>query len=333
MKEGKVAIIGAGSWGTALGTVLHTNGFDVFIWTIDEEQVKEIEDTGYNKKYLPETLLSKDIIFTTNFKEAVEGAKIVITAVPSAVTKKVVNDHKDLFNNEQIIVNVSKGFAPSGERLSVAIKESLPNNKVVILSGPSHAEEVAQKKATVLVATSEDLSCAEYIQMIFSNPYFRVYTNTDVIGVEIGGALKNVIALIAGAIDGIGLGDNTKAALMTRGMSEIAKFGVSQGAKLETFYGLTGMGDLIVTCGSVHSRNRRAGMLLGQGRELEDVLKEVGMVVEGLEALKIMKSIKVESSLTPIINELYAVLFTDKTPKEALSELMSREYKREIDFL
>ncbi len=333
MEKEKATIIGAGSWGTALGTVLNENGFEVCIWGQSESQINDINETRINKKYLPNFILPSDITFTTNFEEAVKGAKICVTAVPSAVTKDVITKNKDFFTDDQKIVNVSKGFAPSGERLSVAIKEALPNNEIVILSGPSHAEEVAEKKATALVSASENLESAEYIQNAFSNLYFRVYTNTDVIGAEIGGALKNVIALVAGAADGIGLGDNTKAALMTRGMSEIAKFGVTQGAKYETFYGLTGMGDLIVTCGSMHSRNRRAGILLGQGKSLPDVLTEIGMVVEGVEALKIMKSLTEQSSITPIINELYDVMFTAKTPETALKELMSRDYKTEMNFL
>ncbi|MFV0441709.1 MAG: NAD(P)H-dependent glycerol-3-phosphate dehydrogenase [Lachnospirales bacterium] len=330
----KIAVIGAGSWGTALATVLDNNGYEVVLWTLSQVQVDEIEATGINSFYLPETKISKSIKLTTDFAFAVKDAEIVVTAVPSTATRLVVENNKTLFNKNQIIVNVSKGFdKESGSRLSVAIKEVLPENKIVVLSGPSHAEEVAQRLATAVVSTSEDEEVAKLVQDVFANEYFRVYTNTDVVGAEIGGALKNIIALAAGVADGINMGDNTKAAIMTRGMAEIAKYGVALGANYNTFYGLTGIGDLIVTCGSMHSRNRRAGILIGQGKPLDVVLKEVGMVVEGVEALKVVKSKNFKNAPeTPIVTELYNVIFDGKDPKTSLAQLMTRDYKMEKDF-
>ncbi len=331
MDNNKVAVIGAGSWGTALSLVLDENKFDVVVWTKREEQVQIIEETSKNGKYLPNTTIPKSIKFTTDIKEAIDEAYIVVLAVPSIAVKSVVEENKHLFCDNQIIVNVAKGFEPkTGQRLSVAIKEALPKNNIVILSGPSHAEEVAEKLATTVVASCKNENSAKTVQEVFSNSYFRVYTNTDVIGVEIGGALKNVIALVAGVADGIGLGDNTKAAIMTRGMAEVARFGVSIGGKQETFYGLTGMGDLIVTCGSMHSRNRRAGILIGKGKSIDDVLKEVGMVVEGIEALKILKAENSNTeNKTPLVDEIYDVIFNKKDPKKSLIDLMTRGPKRE----
>ncbi len=331
MNNNKITVIGAGSWGTALALVLNENQHNVFVYTNSLEQVEEINTTALNSRYLPDIEIPKKITFTHDANEAIAGASIVVLAVPSVAVKAVVLENKELFNDDQIIVNVAKGFEPkTGRRLSTAIKEVLPNNEVVVLSGPSHAEEVAQKLATALVSTCENEEASKVVQEAFANEYMRIYTNTDVIGAEIGGALKNIIALVAGVADGIGLGDNAKAGIMTRGMYEIVKVGVALGAKAETFYGLTGMGDLIVTCGSMHSRNRRAGILIGQGKKIEDVLEEVGMVVEGIKALEILKNDKsIELPKTPLVDEIYNIVFEQKNPKESLIELMTRDYKNE----
>lgn len=325
----KIAVIGGGSWGTALAKVLVENGNDVIVWTNQEEAKVEVNTKHTNKKYLPEIQLPETLKFTTDLDD-VRDSKIVVSALPSVVTGNFYKEHNEYFSKEQIIVNVAKGFEPTEKvRLSVAISKYV-DSKVCVLSGPSHAEEVANKQLTVLTIASEDDELAEFIQNTFSNEYMRVYTNHDVIGVELGGATKNIIALAAGALDGLGFGDNAKAALMTRGMYEITKLGLKLGADVNTFYGLTGMGDLIVTCGSMHSRNRRAGILLGSGKTLEEALSEIGMVVEGVEAVKIVTQIGKEHNVDmPITEALYSVLFGDKTPREILIDLMNREMKSE----
>lgn len=237
---------------------------------------------------------------------------------------------KGKLNANVPIVSIAKGIEEGTDiRLSEVINEELPN-KVVVLSGPSHAEEVALQIPTTLVVTSKDMECAKEIQDLFMTSYFRVYTNDDIVGVEIGGAVKNIIALAAGVIDGIGYGDNTKAALMTRGMKEISRIGVALGGKEDTFYGLTGMGDLIVTCTSMHSRNRRAGILIGKGETLDSALKEVGMVVEGVKACKAFYELKEKMNISmPITDSLYKVLFQGKSAEEGVKELMERDKKNE----
>ncbi len=325
----KIVVIGGGSWGTALAKVLCDNGNEVIVWTNQENDANAVNTTNRNEKYLPGVDLPKTLVFSTDKNVILEG-EVIVSALPSKVTGGFYRENKEFFNENQIIVNVAKGFDPEDQsRLSVAIAKAV-TSKVCVLSGPSHAEEVANKQLTVLTVASEDKAVAELVQKLFSNEYIRVYTNKDIIGVELGGATKNIIALAAGVLDGLGYGDNTKAALMTRGMHEITKLGVILGANVNTFYGLTGMGDLIVTCGSMHSRNRRAGILLGQGKTLEETLKEIGMVVEGVEAVKIVyqlsKKLDVEMPLT---EALYSGLFENKPPKELLLNLMSRDMKSE----
>ncbi len=326
----KIVVIGGGSWGTALGKVLVENGNEVAIWARSLEGITTEENsTKRNNKYLPNIDLPNELVFTTD-KKVISEAEVLISTIPSKSVSTFYKENNEYFNEKQIIVNVSKGFDPEDHtRLSVAIAKYVPS-KVCVLSGPSHAEEVANKQLTVLTVASQDKSVSELVQKLFSNDYIRVYTNTDVIGVELGGATKNIIALAAGMLDGFGYGDNTKAALMTRGMHEITKLGVTLGANVNTFYGLTGMGDLIVTCGSMHSRNRRAGILLGQGKKLDEALAEIGMVVEGVEAVKIVHQLSKKLDVEmPLTEALYSVLFEGVEPKEKLFSLMNRDMKSE----
>lgn len=326
----KVAVIGGGSWGTALACVLADNGNKVFVWTNSEEDVNEVNTYHTNKKYLKDTTIPENVYFTTNFEEAMDGIELVVTALPSAVTCKVIDQNKQYFKENQILVNVSKGFEPESGKLLLDVLKDIVPCKLATLSGPSHAEEVSRGMATALVACSYEDGVAERVQKEFGNDYIRVYTNDDVVGAEIGGALKNIIALAAGISDGLNLGDNAKAALITRGISEIISYGEQNGAKVETFYGLTGMGDLIVTCGSMHSRNRRAGILLGEGKKLDDVLVEVGMVVEGAQAVNVvhthLENLEIEM---PLATEVYRIVYENKDPKQSLEELMKREQKPE----
>lgn len=325
----KIVVIGGGSWGTALGKVLVENNNQVYVWTNQENDAIEVNTNHINKRYLPEVILPTDLLFSTD-KEVFRDAEVLISALPSKVTGGFFEENKEYFTENQIIVNVAKGFEPvEKERLTVAIGRHILS-KICVLSGPSHAEEVANKQLTVLTVASQDKEVSTLVQELFSNDYIRVYTNTDVIGVELGGATKNIIALGAGILDGLGYGDNTKAALMTRGMHEITKLGLVMGANINTFYGLTGMGDLIVTCGSMHSRNRRAGILLGKGKNLEETLSEIGMVVEGVEAVKIVNQLSQKLDIEmPLTNALYSVLFEGKKAKDLLLDLMNREMKSE----
>jgi glycerol-3-phosphate dehydrogenase (NAD(P)+) len=323
----KVAIIGSGSWGTALAVLLHNNGHNVSIWSFKKEEADSIRQNLENKEYLPGISLSEEINITHIEQQAVENADIVVLSTPSKFVRAITNRFKPYLNENQIIVNVAKGLEEDTlYTLSEVIESELPKNPVCVLSGPSHAEEVGRGIPTTCVVACEDIKTAEYVQNIFMNPVFRVYTNTDIMGVEIGGALKNVIALAAGTSDGLGFGDNTKAALMTRGIAEISRLGVAMGAKRETFSGLTGIGDLIVTCTSMHSRNRRAGMLLGQGKSLSETLEEVHQVVEGVNTAKAAFDLaKKYNVVMPITEEINKVLFENKEAKQAVVDLMTRD--------
>lgn len=326
----KISIIGSGSWGTALATVLSENGHNVVLWSFKKKEAEDIIKYGENREFLPGIELS-DKIFVTYNKEDVKNSDVVVFASPSKFVRSIAESFKDILQGNEIIVNVAKGLEDNSLlRLSQVIKEVYPDSKVCVLSGPSHAEEVAKKIATTVVVASEDIKIAEMLQDIFMNVYFRVYTNTDITGVELGGALKNLIALAAGISDGMGYGDNTKAALMTRGIFEISKLGRAMGAKAETFGGLTGIGDLIVTCTSMHSRNRRAGILLGQGKSLQEALDEVHMVVEGVNTAKAAYDLSVKYNVDmPITREIYEVLFNNKDVKIAVNHLMTRDKKKE----
>jgi glycerol-3-phosphate dehydrogenase (NAD(P)+) len=327
----KVAVIGSGSWGTALAVMLQKHGHDVIIWSRRQDAVDEMQKERENKRYLPGVQLPEGLVFTTNGEAAVKDAEIIILAVPSKAVRQTVTDFAPLFTKEQVLVNVAKGLEEGSlKRLSQVIEECAPQCEVCILSGPSHAEEVAREIPTTCLIASENEETAKMVQFEFMNPRFRLYTNTDVIGVEMGAALKNVMALAAGASDGLGFGDNTKAALMTRGIAEMKRLGIEMGGKSETFAGLSGIGDLIVTCTSMHSRNRRAGILLGQGKSLEETLAEIKMVVEGVNTAQAAYTLAKEHNVEmPITNAVYDVLFQGKNAEKAVLELMSRGGKAE----
>ena len=330
----KISVIGSGGWGIALTILLHKNGHNLTIWSFDKKEAEELKTTRENKTKLPNILLPEDIKVTDDLKEAVNDKDILILAVPSKAIRSVSKSLKNIIKDNQIIVNVAKGLEEDTlETMTDIIEEELKgkNSQVAVLSGPSHAEEVGKVIPTTCVVSAHNKELTLYLQNIFMNPSFRVYTSPDMLGIEIGGALKNVIALAAGIADGLNYGDNTKAALITRGIKEISSLGVAMGGEQSTFYGLTGLGDLIVTCASMHSRNRRAGILLGQGKTLDEAIKEVNMVVEGIysakSALMAAKKYNVE---IPIIEQVNAVLFENKNAAEAVNELMIRDKKLEI---
>ena len=330
----KISVIGSGGWGIALTISLHKNRHDLTIWSFDKREAEELKTTRENKTKLPNILLPEDIKVTDDLKEAVDNKDVLILAVPSKAIRSVSKSLKDIIKDNQIIVNVAKGLEEDTlKTMTDIIEEELKgkNPQVAVLSGPSHAEEVGKGIPTTCVVSAHNKELTLYLQNIFMNPSFRVYTSPDMLGVEIGGALKNVIALAAGIADGLNYGDNTKAALITRGIKEISLLGVAMGGEQSTFYGLTGLGDLIVTCASMHSRNRRAGILLGQGKTLDEAIKEVNMVVEGVysakSALMAAKKYNVE---IPIIEQVNAVLFENKNAAEAVNELMIRDKKLEI---
>ncbi|MDR2940085.1 MAG: NAD(P)H-dependent glycerol-3-phosphate dehydrogenase [Clostridiales bacterium] len=322
----KICVIGSGGWGTAIALMLYSKGHDVAIWSFKKEEADSINKHRENKEFLKGIKIPSGIYITNDKEEAVNGKEILVIAVPSKFMRTTLLSFKNYISGSQIIANLSKGFEEGSlMRLSEVIEDVFPNNKICILSGPSHAEEVSRDIPTTVVAASKDISVAEYIQDVFMTNSFRIYTNTDVVGVELGAALKNVIALAAGVCDGIGYGDNTKAALMTRGLTEIARLGVKMGADKYTFLGLSGIGDLIVTCTSMHSRNRRAGILIGQGKTLEEALAEVHTVVEGVENAKAAYQLAQKYSVdAPIINQVYKTIFEGKDPKQAVHDLMTR---------
>lgn len=326
----KVGFIGGGSFGTALAILLANKGNDVSIFDKDTSVVNDININKRNDRYIKDLNIPNNVVAYSNLDEAIEGIDFLVFAVPSHVIRGVAKNLKGKIPESVPIVSIAKGIEEGTDiRLSEVINEEL-RNPVVVLSGPSHAEEVALEIPTTLVVTSKDMDCAKRVQDLFMNSYLRVYTNEDIIGVEIGGAVKNIIALAAGVIDGIGYGDNTKAALMTRGMKEISRIGVALGGEEDTFYGLTGMGDLIVTCTSMHSRNRRAGILIGSGKSVDEALKEVGMVVEGVKACKAFYELKEKMNISmPITDSLYKVLFKGKSATEGVKELMERDKKSE----
>lgn len=329
----KVTFLGGGSFGTALGVLLAKKGVQVSIYATNKNVVDGINLRHKNEKYLKEIEIPANVTAFSDMKEAVAGSQYVVLAVPSNAIRELSRQLSQYISKEQIVISIAKGIEEGTcKRLSEVIKEELPQNPVVILSGPSHAEEVAIDIPTTVTVTSSDMEYAQKVQDLFMTGSFRVYTNEDIIGVEIGGAVKNIIALAAGVSDGIGYGDNTKAALMTRGMSEIIRIGVKLGGKRETFSGLTGIGDLIVTCTSMHSRNRRAGILIGQGVAAQDAVKEIGMVVEGINACKAFYELKERLGVSmPITDVLYNVLFNGKASKDAVQDLMKRSKKDELN--
>lgn len=332
----KVTVLGAGSWGTALAMVLANNNHDCLLWSHREDQATEITTIHTNKKYLPETILPTNLKATSEFQQAIQHANVIVIAVPTKAIREVCQNMLPFLAEKKLFVHVSKGIEPDSlKRISEMIAEELSEDvteAIVVLSGPSHAEEVVLKHPTTITVASENMVAAEKVQDLFMNKSFRVYTNDDVIGVEIGAALKNVIALAAGIVDGLGYGDNAKAALITRGLAEISRLGISLGAQPYTFSGLTGMGDLIVTCTSVHSRNWRAGNMLGKGATLNTVLEEMGMVVEGVRTTKAAYQLATKQQVDmPITKALYSVLFEQVNPKEAVDILMHRTKKHELE--
>lgn len=326
----KICIIGSGSWGCALAIHLGKLGHEIKIWSFDEEE-KRIINEERTCKFLQGSIIPDTVTCTLDYKEAIEGSDIILHITPSKFTRDTVVKYKE-YVTEQPIIICSKGFEGSTlMTLDDVIKEELPNSKIAVLSGPSHAEEVSLAVPTALVIASEDNEICKMVQKEFMSERLRIYTCDDVKGVELGGALKNIIAFCAGVGAGLGLGDNSFAALVTRGLKEITELGIALGGKKETFYGLTGLGDLIVTCLSDHSRNRRAGMLIGQGKSLDDARKEIGMVIEGVDNIEVAyKLAKIHNVETPILNTVYGVLFENLKPEIALIDLMTRDKKAEF---
>ncbi|RCX20069.1 glycerol 3-phosphate dehydrogenase (NAD(P)+) [Anaerobacterium chartisolvens] len=328
-----IAIIGAGSMGTALSVLLSKNGHSVKIWSPFSEEADMINNIREHIHRLPGVAIPEGVNCTCDLEQSLAGADAVVLAVPAQTTRANAAGIRKYMKDGGLLITCSKGIEENTCLiLSDVIKQEIPGAEAVVLSGPSHAEEIARDIPTTVVAASPDRAAAEAVQEIFMTPKFRVYTNPDIIGVELGGALKNVIALCAGISDGLGFGDNTKAALMTRGITEIARLGKAMGAKPQTFSGLTGIGDLIVTCTSMHSRNRRAGILIGQGKSVSQALEEVKMVVEGISTTKPAYQLGHKMGVSmPITVEAYNILFNGKNPKQAVVDLMMRDKTHEIE--
>jgi glycerol-3-phosphate dehydrogenase (NAD(P)+) len=330
-----IAVIGAGSWGTALAVLLAKNGHKVKLWVYDRNDYEAIVKEGENRRYLPGVPIPSNVDIHFNLQDAVEGLRLILLAVPSHVVRETAGKLAGYTGDNPIIINAAKGLEDKTyKRLSQVIEEEIPQARVVVLSGPSHAEEVAQDIPTTVVSSSKDLEAAEQVQDIFMCSSFRVYTNPDLIGVETGGALKNIIALAAGVSAGLGYGDNTKAALMTRGVYEMARLGQALGASALTFAGLSGIGDLIVTCTSMHSRNQRAGILIGKGMPVEQALSEIGMVVEGVRTCKAAYELACSLNIEmPITEQLYQILYKGKDPASVVDDLMLRDKTHESEKL
>ena len=326
-----VGVLGAGSWGTALSVLLSDNGHQVTVWSIDENEVKMLNEKREHELKLPGVKLPDDMVITGDLESAIKGKDFLVLAVPSPFTRSTAQKMSPFVAEGQIIVDVAKGIEESTlMTLSRQIEQEIPQADVAVLSGPSHAEEVGRRLPTTCVVGAKTKKTAEYLQSMFISNVFRVYTSPDILGIELGGSLKNVIALAAGIADGLGYGDNTKAALITRGIAEIARLGVKMGGKIETFTGLTGMGDLIVTCASVHSRNRKAGYLIGKGMSMQESMDEVKMVVEGVYSAKAAAELAKKYDVSmPIVEEVNAVLFGGKSPADAVNDLMMRESRSE----
>ena len=324
-------VLGAGSWGTALSVLLCDNGHQVTTWSIDESEVNMLNEKREHETKLPGVKLPDTLIVTNDLEEAIKGKDFLVLAVPSPFTRSTAAKMRPYVADGQIIVDVAKGIEESTlMTLSQQISQEIPQADVAVLSGPSHAEEVGRRLPTTCVIGARTRKTAEYLQSMFISKVFRVYTSPDILGIELGGSLKNVIALAAGIADGLGYGDNTKAALITRGIAEIARLGVKMGGRLESFTGLTGIGDLIVTCASVHSRNRKAGYLIGQGRSVQEAMDEVKMVVEGVYSAKAAAKLAEKYQVAMlIVEEVNQVLFEGKPPAEAVDDLMLRESRSE----
>ena len=330
-----IGILGAGSWGTALSILLCGNGHNVCVWSIDPEEVLMLKDYREQRDKLPGVMVPSTIEFTTDLETALTGAELVVCAVPSPFVRSTMKSASPYIKEGTIVVDVAKGIEDKTYKtMTEIIGEECPQARRGILSGPSHAEEVGRKIPTTIVAGSEDKEVAETIQDAFMNDYFRVYTSPDVIGIELGGSLKNVIALAAGVVDGLGYGDNTKAALMTRGIAEMSRLVIAMGGNIETVAGLSGIGDLIVTCISKHSRNRNAGFLIGQGKTYHEAMDEVKMVVEGVYSAKAAYELGKKYNVSmPIVEAVNRVLFEGLDVKEEVSGLLLRDRKRETENL
>ena len=329
-----VTFLGCGSWGGALGNLLSEKGLVVTMWHRNIDVVNHLKNTKTHY-LIPELIFPSDVEFTNDISSAIESSEIIVLALPSQSIRDVITKNKSSFNKNHIIVNVSKGIEiDTLMTISEVINDALDgrHKSVVTLSGPSHAEEVINGHPTTLVAASNDIQSAEIIQNLFATEMLRTYLNRDIRGVELGGSMKNVIAIAAGICDGIGYGDNSKAALMTRGMMEITRLGEAMGAKVETFRGLSGYGDLIVTCLSKHSRNRQLGQLIGQGKALEDITSDMSMIAEGIFTAKSVHQLQLKHNVEmPIHEAIYQVLFQKKDPKNSVSELMTRRLSEELN--
>lgn len=330
----KIGVIGAGSWGIALARMLCNNGHHVTVWSIIEAEIEMLKSEHEHKDKLPGVKLPLEMEFTTDLQVAVVGKDLLVLAVPSSFTRTTAHSMKGFVAEGQRIVNVAKGIEEKTlMTLSEIIEEEIPQADVAVLSGPSHAEEVGKDMPTTCVVGAKTRETAEFIQNLFMNQNFRVYTSPDIMGIEVGAALKNVVALAAGIADGLGCGDNTKAALITRGIAEIARLGTAMGGKYETFAGLSGIGDLIVTCASMHSRNRRAGILIGKGATMDEAMEQVKMVVEGVYSAKAAQALAEKYEIDmPIITEVNAVLFDNKPAREAMLDIMCRDKKPETSW-
>lgn len=329
----KIAILGAGSFGTALAIHLSNNFKNISIWGKNQEIIDEINIKRSNSTYLKSTIkLPQNITGTLNLEEAINNSKYIILAIPSTAIADVSRNLKQLINNSQIIVNLSKGLdKDSLERLSEIIKYNSNTKNVVVLSGPSHAEEIILNLPTTLVASSTNINLAQDVQKDFSTETLRIYTNPDIISVEIGGAAKNIIALASGILEGLNYGDNSKAALMTRGIQEIAKIGVTLGGEAHTFAGLSGIGDMIVTCTSKHSRNKQAGVLLARGYNMSQIADTIGMVVEGINACRCFYKLSIKLNVDlPINTAVYNIVFKGSEPKKEIVHLMNRDFRNEF---
>ena len=328
----KVSVIGAGSWGIALSVLLAKNGSEVNVWSIIPEEIEMLKKEREHKQKLPDVKIPDSVTFTTDLEGSVKNADVCVLAVPSPFVRSTSKSMAPFVKDGQIIVNVAKGIEEDTlMTLSEIIEEEIPKAKVAVMCGPTHAEEVGRGIPTSIVVGAKERATAELLQDLFMNEVFRVYTSPDVLGMEIGSSLKNVVALAAGIADGLGYGDNTKAALITRGITEITRLGIKMGGKAETFAGLTGIGDLIVTCASMHSRNRRAGILIGQGKTAKEAMDEVKMVVEGVYSAKAAMQLSVKYDVElPIIEQVNLVLFENKSAAEAVKDLMLRDKKVEI---
>ena len=329
----KISIIGTGTWGIALSILLHQNGHEVSAWSAIQDEITYLRENRMHRS-LPGVKIpvERTWIDADDLRDACMGKDLLVLAVPSIFTRETCRKMKPYIRDGQIIVNVAKGIEEQTlMTLTEQMEEEIPRADAAVLSGPSHAEEVSRGIPTTCVAGARTRKTAELIQNYFMSPVFRVYTSPDVLGIELGGALKNVIALAAGVADGLGYGDNTKAALITRGIAEISRLGMAMGGRAETFSGLSGIGDLIVTCASMHSRNRRAGILIGQGKSMEEAMREVNMVVEGVYSAKAALALgkKYQVSL-PIIEQVNQVLFEHKSAEEAVADLMLRDKNMEV---